>query len=193
MNREPDMDSALDAGDEQNPPALEVSDLRRSLHSLMKPAITVEIDTTVQDAVHLMQTKRIGCVLVTSHNKLLGIFTERDVLKKILGAAFDLRSTPITEVMTTNPQALNEDDTIAYALNFMDLGGYRHIPLVNDNFEPVGLVSVKDIVSYLVEHFADEVLNLPPHPLATSEEADIPIPDDGLADPEGLDEEVDPD
>ncbi|MDT8324633.1 MAG: CBS domain-containing protein [Bacteroidota bacterium] len=189
MKKEHDMDSALDAGDEQNPPALEVSDLRRSLRSLMKPAITVEIDTTVKEAVNLMQDKRIGCVLVTSHDKLLGIFTERDVLKKILGAAFDLRTTPITEVMTTNPQALNEDDTIAYALNFMDLGGYRHIPLVNDAFEPVGLVSVKDIVSYLVEHFADEVLNLPPHPLSTADEGDIPIPDDGLADPEGLDDE----
>ena len=190
MNKIPDIDSALDSGDEQNPPALEVTDLRRSLRSLMKPAITVEIDTSIQEAVHLMQTKRIGCVLVTSRKKLLGIFSERDVLKKILGAAFDLRSTPITEVMTINPQALNEEDTIAYALNFMDLGGYRHIPLVNDSFEPVGLVSVKDIVSYLVEHFADEVLNLPPHPLSTSEEQDIPIPNDGLADPEDAQEDT---
>ncbi|PLX30597.1 MAG: hypothetical protein C0600_07920 [Ignavibacteria bacterium] len=183
MSRDPKHDKALDAGDELNIPALEVSDLRRSLRSLMKPAITVDIDTPVHDAVHMMQTKRIGCVLVTSHRKLLGIFTERDVLKKIQGSAFDLRATPITEVMTINPQALNEDDTIAYALNFMDLGGYRHIPLVNDLFEPVGLVSVKDIVSYLVQHFADEVLNLPPHPMTVQEE-DIPIPDDGLAEPE---------
>jgi CBS domain-containing protein len=85
--------------------------------------------------------------------------------------------------MTVHPQALNEEDTIAYALNFMDLGGYRHIPIVNELFEPVGLVSIKDIVSYLVEHFADEVLNLPPHPLSHQEE-DIPIPDDGLAEPD---------
>jgi CBS domain-containing protein len=186
MNRDHDIDSALDAGDDASFTALEVSDLRRSLRSLMKPAITVAIDTSVQEAVHLMQTKRIGCVLVTSRDRLLGIFTERDVLKKILGASFDLRQTPITEVMTVQPQALNENDTIAYALNFMDLGGYRHIPIVNDAFEPVGLVSVKDIVSYLVEHFADEVLNLPPHPLAGGDGEDIPIPDDGLAEPDDL-------
>jgi len=183
MTKAPHHDMALDPGDEQNVSALEVSDLRRSLRTLMKPAITVDIDTPLRDAVHLMQAKRIGCVLVTSHRKLLGIFTERDVLKKIVGSAFDLRSTPISEVMTINPQALNESDTIAYALNFMDLGGYRHIPIVNELFEPLGLVSVKDIVSYLVQHFADEVLNLPPHPLSISSD-DEERPEDGLADDE---------
>jgi CBS domain-containing protein len=179
MNRKDDPDMTFQHDDSSHIPALEVEDLRRSLRSLMKPAITVEIDTPIRDAILLMQTKRIGCVLVTSHEKLLGIFTERDVLKKIVGTSFDVRSTPITEVMTTNPQALNDDDTIAYALNFMDLGGYRHIPIVNEQFEPLGIVSVKDIVSYLVQHFADEVLNLPPHPLATEEDD---ISDNGEAD-----------
>lgn len=186
MNRKEDPDITFDQDGDPSIPALEVKDLRRSLRSLMKPAITVEIDTMIRDAIHLMQTKRIGCVLVTSHNKLLGIFTERDVLKKIVGSSFDLRSTPITELMTIHPQALNEDDTIAYALNFMDLGGYRHIPIVNDAFEPVGLVSVKDIISYLVQHFADEVLSLPPHPLSSAEDEEFPLSDepDLLADDE---------
>ncbi|MBR9974347.1 MAG: CBS domain-containing protein [Bacteroidetes bacterium] len=178
MNLKDNPDRDLGEGGDPITPALEVDDLRRSLRTLMKPAITVELDTPVFDAINLMQTKRIGCVLVTSHGKLLGIFTERDVLKKIVGAAFDLRNTPITEVMTTHPQALNDDDTIAYALNFMDLGGYRHIPLVNEHFEPVGLVSVKDIVSYLVQHFADEVLNLPAHPLTKGEDDMPPLSDE---------------
>jgi len=150
-------------------PVIDVTSLRRALKSIMKPAISVSIDTPIRQCVNMMQTKRIGCVLVTSRGKLLGIFTERDVLKKILGASFDLQSTPITEVMTIHPHTLNEDDTIAYALNFMDLGGYRHIPIVNHDFEPVGVVSVKDIVSYFVSHFADEVLNLPPHPYTNPE------------------------
>jgi predicted transcriptional regulator len=145
-------------------PAIDVTVLRRSLKTIMMPAITVAIDTPISEAIHLMQTKRIGCVLIESAGKLLGIFTERDVLKRILGASFDLSTTPITEVMTATPLALNDDDTIAYALNFMHLGGYRHIPIVNHEFHPVGIVSVKDIVSYVVEHFADEVLSLPPHP-----------------------------
>ena len=177
MKVQDDSEQKMERDGDSLTPALEVEDLRRSLRTLMKPAITVALDTPIRDAIHLMQTKRIGCVLVTSHQKLLGIFTERDVLKKIVGASFDLRTTPITEVMTIHPQALNEDDTIAYALNFMDLGGYRHIPIVNDSFEPVGLASVKDIVSYLVQHFADEVLNLPAHPLSIPGD-DIPMPDE---------------
>jgi CBS domain-containing protein len=144
--------------------SIDITLLRRSLKTIMKPAISVTIDTPIDEAIRLMQTKRIGCVLVTSRDKLFGIFTERDVLKKIVGASFDLKATPIAEVMTPNPHALNVDDTIAYALNYMDLGGYRHIPVVNQHFEPVGVVSVKDIVSYVVERFADEILNLPPHP-----------------------------
>ncbi len=183
------MDNSSDYQAEQEEhtiPALEVSDLRRPLRSLMKPAVTASIDTSVADAIQLMQTRRIGCVLVVSHRKLLGVFTERDVLKKIVGSNFDLRSTPLSEIMTINPQALNEDDTIAYALNFMDLGGYRHIPIVNDLFEPTGIVSVKDIVSYLVQHFADEVLNLPPHRLAIHEDEPAPSVNEDLLEKESL-------
>jgi len=176
MNTDHDMDF-IDGTEDHLFPAIDGTVLRRSLKTLMKPAFCVEIDTPINQAIHAMQTRRMGCVLVTSRGKLLGIFTERDVLKKILGASFDLKSAPITEVMTTNPQALNDDDTIAYAMNFMDLGGYRHIPIVNHAFEPVGVVSVKDIVSYFVQHFADEVLSLPPHPYATPEDG-LPVSGD---------------
>lgn len=175
MNAEYDL-NFIDGTEDNLYPAIDGSVLRRSLKTLMKPAFCVDIGTPVSQAIAIMQTKRMGCVLVTNREKLFGIFTERDVLKKILGAPFDLKSTPITEVMTTNPQALNDDDTIAYAMNFMDLGGYRHIPIVNHDFVPVGVVSVKDIVSYFVEHFADEVLSLPPHPYSTADDA---LPADG--------------
>lgn len=175
MNTDYDL-NFIDGTEDHLFPAIDGTVLRRSLKTLMKPALSVEIDTPIGNAIHIMQTKRLGCVLVTSREKLLGIFTERDVLKKILGASFDLKTTPITEVMTTNPQALNDDDTIAYAMNFMDLGGYRHIPIVNHDFVPVGVVSVKDIVSYFVQHFADEVLSLPPHPYSSPEEL---LPGDG--------------
>jgi CBS domain-containing protein len=174
----PDYDiNFIDGTEDHLFPAIDGTVLRRSLKTLMKPAFCVEIDTPISEAIHAMQTRRMGCVLVTSHRKLLGIFTERDVLKKILGVSFDLKATPIAEVMTTNPQALNDDDTIAYAMNFMDLGGYRHIPIVNHDFVPVGVVSVKDIVSYFVEHFADEVLSLPPHPYASADDA-LPVSGD---------------
>ncbi len=179
-----DQDYTQENSDAQMYTSIDVSILRRSLKTIMKPAITVSIDTSINECIRLMQKKRIGCVLVTSHGKLLGIFTERDVLKRILGASFDMEQTPITEVMTTNPQVLNEIDTIAYALNFMDLGGYRHIPIVNNVFHPVGIVSIKDIVSYFVEHFADEVLNLPPHPYTVEPNADDTYDEDAEKDAE---------
>jgi CBS domain-containing protein len=153
--------------------AITAEDLRRSLHSLMKTAFEIGMDANVADAIDVMKTKRVGCVFVTKDKRLMGLFTERDVLKKIVGSNIDLHSTPITSVMTYTPQVLWEDDTIAYALNFMDLGGYRHIPIVNRKFEPVGVVSVKDIVSYLVQNFSDEILNLPPHPQIHADEPEL--------------------
>jgi CBS domain-containing protein len=153
-----------DSIQEQGSLAITSEDLRRSLRSLMKPAFDIGMDAVVSDAIDVMKTRRVGCVVITKDNRLKGIFTERDVLKKIAGSSIDPRTTPITSVMTHSPQVLWEQDTIAYALNFMDLGGYRHIPIVNERFEAVGVVSVKDIVSYLVQNFSDEVLNLPPHP-----------------------------
>lgn len=155
-------------------------DLRRPLRSLMKPAFDVGMDANVADAIEVMKTKRVGCVFIQKDNLLKGLFTERDVLKKIVGSAMDIHTTPITAVMTHSPQVLWEEDTIAYALNFMDLGGYRHIPIVNRNFEPVGVVSVKDIVSYLVQNFSDEILNLPPHPQMVE-----PIPEETEIDTSG--------
>jgi CBS domain-containing protein len=154
-------------------PGIVVKDLRRSLRTLMKPAFTLPVEASVAEAIEQMKTKRHGCVLLVQNKRLVGIFTERDILKKIIGATFDLETTPIASVMTPTPHALWADDTIAYALNFMDLGGYRHIPIVDNMFEPVGMVSVKDIITYLVQHFADEVLNLPAHPLAYKGDPDF--------------------
>jgi CBS domain-containing protein len=147
----------------------DVSHLRRSLKSIMKPAIVISPGSLIAEALDIMTTRRMGCVLIEENKRLCGIFTERDVLKKIAGSTIDIKTTPIGTLMTVNPQALCESDTIAYALNFMDQGGYRHIPIVSETYEPVGMVSIKDIVSYLVEHFADEILNLPAHRFAGHE------------------------
>ncbi len=159
---EDDMDLSL--------PVLDAETLRRGVRTIMKHPLTLTLDTSIAEAIRLMQTKHIGCVLITSDQKLYGIFTERDVLKKLIGAGFNLETTPIAEVMTPNPQYLSDDDTIAFSLNYMYQGGFRHIPIVNGDLEPVGIVSVKDIVSYLVERFADEILNLPMrHPSSEKE------------------------
>jgi CBS domain-containing protein len=104
----------------------------------------------------------------------VGIFTERDVLWRVVPRAVDLDATPVSEVMTRDPETLPADCQMAQALRTMALGGYRHIPLVDDSGRPTGLVSMRQIVESLVELFPDEILNAPPetqHPPTTAEGA----------------------
>ena len=115
-----------------------------------------------------MNEHRIGCVLVVEAGRLVGIFTERDVLTKVVTAGRDIDTTPVGEVMTRDPECLTLDDGIAYALNMMSVGGFRHIPLVDADGYPTGMVAMRDIVDYIVDLFPEEVLNLPPSPRTAS-------------------------
>jgi CBS domain-containing protein len=141
--------------------------LRRPL-SVLPPAdpVLVESPTSVLEAVHLMRDRHAGCVLVVGAGRLKGIFTDRDVVCRVTAAGIDPAKVAIRRVMTPGPETLRPSDSIAFALNLMSLGGYRHIPLVDKAGAPVGTVSVKDIVGYLVGFFPKSVLNLPPAPRA---------------------------
>jgi CBS domain-containing protein len=134
------------------------------------PPIIVERGSSALDAAKLMQEEHVGCVLVVDKGKLDGIFTERDILMKAVGSGKDLKKTKVEEVMTPNPETLEPDDILAYALNYMHLGGYRHVPVVDDRQHPVGVVSVKNVVDYLADYFPQEVLTLPPRPIRTTKE-----------------------
>ena len=126
--------------------------------------ITVGESTSVESAIEQMREHRIGCLLVTRQERLVGIFTERDVLYRVVAARRDARTTRVGEVMTEDPESLPADAEIAWAMNRMSLGGFRHVPLVDADGRPVGILSIKDVVSYLAEFFPDEVMNIPPRP-----------------------------
>ncbi|MCI0377417.1 MAG: CBS domain-containing protein [Gemmataceae bacterium] len=130
--------------------------------TLRKP-IVVDAGSTVVAAVDAMNEHRTGCVLVELNGKLAGIFTERDVLTKVIFRENN-RSWTVAQVMTKEPETLDAGASIAFALNKMSVGGYRHIPIVDRAGKPVGVVSVRDLVDFLVELFPDGVLNLPPSP-----------------------------
>jgi CBS domain-containing protein len=121
-------------------------------------------NATVRQAIEAMQQQRIGYVLVVEQDRLLGIFTERDVLTKVAGHDVDIDRVQVGELMTPNPECLGADDELVYALNQMSIGGYRHIPLLDDAGHPTGVVAMRHIVDYLVSLFPQEVLNLPPAP-----------------------------
>lgn len=128
------------------------------------PPVTVTRTTAMAEAVDLMKNRGIGCVLVIDAGRLTGIVTERDVLLKVVGSRCDLETATVADFMTPDPEALRPQDGIAFALNKMSVGGFRHVPLVDDYQRPVGVVSMRMIVDYLVEFFPREVLNLPSEP-----------------------------
>jgi CBS domain-containing protein len=118
-------------------------------------------DANLAEAVRLMREHHVGCILAVEDDRLVGILTERDLLLKLEGSGL---SRPVRDLMTPNPEVLHPDDPIVYALHRMSVGGYRHVPLVDERGRPVGMLSVKDIVHYVVSFFVSDVLTLPPDP-----------------------------
>ena len=135
------------------------------LHSIMQVPVTVDSGASTQEAVDQMLDNKVGAVLIVSDGVLKGIFGERDVLLKILNKPVgDLTEVPIEQFMKAEPQTAHVEDSLNTAIMYMAKGGYRHIPIVNEQNQPVGMVSIRNIISYLVEHFPQEVLTLPPTP-----------------------------
>jgi CBS domain-containing protein len=127
---------------------------------LFAPAHTVTL------AMRAMQKEHRGCVLVTEDGSpdtcVLGIFTERDVLFRVVDRGRNPATLPLAEVMTRDPECLPIDASVAWVLNKMSVGGFRHVPVVDRAARPAFVVSVRDVVEFLVERFPREVLTLPP-------------------------------
>ena len=124
-------------------------------------AVAVEADRPVRDAVAALREHRVGCVLVTRHGRLVGLFTERDLLVRVLAAGLPLGA-PLAECMTADPVTVEPKDSVRTALARMQAGGYRHLPVVGDDGRPTGILSAKRIVRYLAEHFPATAYCQPP-------------------------------
>lgn len=109
-----------------------------------RPLISCKKDSTVRDACKLMTTKKISALAVVEKDRLVGIFTERDAMSKILAAGRDPDKTLISEVMVPDPQTVRAALPLAYALHVMYEGGFRHVPIVDDDGKPVSMVSARD-------------------------------------------------
>ncbi len=126
--------------------------------------VAVDQGVSTADVIRLMQAEKAGVVLVCEGNELVGIFTERDVLK-LMAQGSDLDQ-PISNYMISDPVTVSETETVGDTIRKMSEGGYRHLPLVDvDNpKKPLGMIDVRGIVHYLVEHFPNAIYNLPPNP-----------------------------
>jgi len=127
-----------------------------SIEALKPPTpISVERSTSVQKAIRQMTAHNIGCLLVTDDDdKLVGIFTEHDVLHRVVGDVADLSDAHVGDYMTAEPIALSVDQPIAQALHEMSVHGFRHLPLVDEAHRPTGIISFRDVVHHLKESFA---------------------------------------
>ena len=127
------------------------------------PPRAIEAEATITDAIAAMREHNVGCLLVTDRGRLVGIFTERDLLTRVLARArsFD---THMRACMTPDPITVCLKDPVRTAIRRMQKGGYRHLPVVDDIGRPIGMLSSRRVVHYLVEHFPALVFNQPPDP-----------------------------
>lgn len=125
------------------------------------PPRGVDAEDPVSVAVAAMRAEGVGCMLVTRGGRLVGVFTERDLLTRVLAPGLPL-STPTHQCMTVDPVTVQPGDSVRTAVKRMEKGGYRHLPVVDDSNRPVGVLSAKRVVRYLAEHFPGLIYNQPP-------------------------------
>ena len=121
--------------------------------SVLKPQtpVTLPPTATVRQAVQTMLDRNLGALLiVAADGKLLGVFSERDLLTKVAGVPGVSLDGPVEAVMTSNPETVADSDTLAFALHKMDIGGYRHLPIVKDS-RPTGVLSVRDMLRHITQ------------------------------------------
>ena len=118
-----------------------------------KSPSTVPPDMPVGEVLKKMVGETIGCVMVVDQGKLVGIFSERDALMKVNVDAAKLAAKPISQFMTANPVTLETNDRIAFALHKMNVGHYRHLPILFEG-KLAGVISIRDILRYLTERIA---------------------------------------
>ena len=111
--------------------------------------------TTVSEAAKLMAKKNVGAVMVVENEMLVGIFTERDAVFRVIAKGRDTQTTRLSDVMTTEPQTLDPDKTFGFALLMMHENGFRHVPVI-ENGKPIGIVSSRNALDPDLEEFVAE-------------------------------------
>ena len=129
----------------------------------LQPPLLLDASTLVGEVIREMQRGGYGYTLITENNSLVGIFTERDVFLSVLNNEAVL-TRPVSELMSPDPLCVAAEDPVRKVLLLMHQGCHRQIPIVDAKGQVAGCVRHKDIAQYLVDHFAERVLNLPPDP-----------------------------
>jgi CBS domain-containing protein len=127
--------------------------------------VTVRPGTSLAECVEAIQRTGTGdsVFVILPDGRLAGVLTERDIFGRIVGGHVDL-SQPVESMMTTTWRHLHVEETVRDAIDLMQTGRYRNVPLLDDEDHLVGVVRPQDILKFLAEAFPEELLNLPPRP-----------------------------
>ncbi len=117
--------------------------------------LTAPPSATVRAAAKQMARRRVSAVMVVENKRLVGIFTERDAVFRVLAKDRDADTTRLADVMTTMPKTVAPDESFGYALLLMQENGFRHAPVV-ENGEPIGIVSARNALDPELEEFESE-------------------------------------
>jgi CBS domain-containing protein len=120
-----------------------------------KKVLIASPETTVSQAAGLMAARSVGAIMVVDKECLIGIFTERDAVFRVMATGLDARTTPLSDVMTKSPQTVDPDKPFGFALLLMYEHGFRHVPVVK-NGKPVGIVSARNALDPDLEEFECE-------------------------------------
>lgn len=151
--------------------------MNRLLHSFLihqvplSGGILLPDTVNLTEAVQAMRLNKTGCVVTTQKENVTGIFTERDLLLRIVGESVDWNA-PISSFATQNPITMTEKEPLRKALFQMRKKGIRHIPIFSEQGEFRGVLSIRNVIRLMAEHFPTEIMNLPPriHAAASTRE-----------------------
>ncbi len=130
-----------------------------------RAAVRMSGSAPVIDVVRAMRDGSRGAAIIEDDSgKLIGILTDRDVMARLDHSTNAWHRRPVSEVMTAEPLSVSSEATVADALRVMDEGTFRHLPIVDARGAAVGIVSIRDLLTYVAEKVPQEFLNLPPDP-----------------------------
>ena len=134
----------------------------KKIYQIVNPKLVqVPDDISVKDIIELMQKNKSGYVVLAKNKKVAGLFTETDVVNKILDKDVDWNR-PAREFMTSDWATLKMTDPVGQAIDLMSEKRFYHIPLVDDNGNLVNVLSVRTLIRFLSEFYPTEIYNLPP-------------------------------
>lgn len=126
---------------------------------------TLEVapQTPIREVIGEMRRQQAGAALVCDSGRLVGLFTERDLLRFLTTDQADL-SVPVSDRMTRDPVCVGQEESVASAICRMQEGGFRRLPVVDKDRVACGMLSVKQIVRFIADHFPAAIFNIPPQP-----------------------------